>query len=500
MDLHQIFNKVNKIEQKIDTERFGLLNIHIWPIIRVKLLTDLNRLNTSKKRKITFLEIIKKIYDTIIGLFHAKKIQFLDFKKNDKIKKSDIFFLTASSSRRIVIDEKWYDVFIDPLIDVLDKKSLKTITFEYPQNNVFKFPRYHKSRIIYPSIIWIHILAFIKSRIVKIDKNFEVCYNEYCEILKSEDLQQFILSKNKIYFKTLLVNFISTLFYKKLQKIQPKLIILEPYYGIIGRGLCVAGRKLGIITMDLQHGVQGNFHPAYSGYRNVPKSGFNVLPNYFLNWDENDFRRIKSWSSKLITHKPIVLGNVLLEKFLSDNNVSTYFDNIFENSFPFREKTLILITLQWTKFLPDIIKYLIINSPDNYFFLIRFHPTTSSREKKVVRKVLNTINKQNYESLISSNLPLYSLLRNVTVHITEYSSVVIEASYFDVKSIILNKQGLNYYSDYINDGSAYMAESVKDIFSIIENKIGHSCFRDLAGTKSNHEVHINKIINLIDSI
>ena len=83
---------------------------------------------------------------------------------------------------------------------------------------------------------------------------------------------------------------------------------------------------------------------------------------------------------------------------------------------------------------------LISKSPNNYFFWVRFHPNTSIRKAKETKRVLlNYGNK--YDILISNSVPLYTLLRKIDIHITELSTVVIEAKEFGVPSIIMHKSG-----------------------------------------------------------
>ena len=92
---------------------------------------------------------------------------------------------------------------------------------------------------------------------------------------------------------------------------------------------------------------------------------------------------------------------------------------------------------------------------------------------KNVNNTLNKITKQNYEVKNASRLPIFSLLRNIDLHITQYSSVVIEAASFNIKSIVIDDIGKSTYEDYINRGVAFYCENEDQIINLLENLTKH---------------------------
>ena len=102
----------------------------------------------------------------------------------------------------------------------------------------------------------------------------------------------------------------------------------------------------------------------------------------------------------------------------------------------------------------------------------------------------------------ASKLPLPSLLRFMNVHITESSSVVIEAEQFGVPSIVINKISKEYYKNQISSGYAVYANNIQDILLTIE-KMNDKKHQDKYQYPLKHSVDdqeresINKIIELI---
>lgn len=79
-----------------------------------------------------------------------------------------------------------------------------------------------------------------------------------------------------------------------LAAISPKLILVQCYYSVEGWAACAAARQLGIAIIDLQHGVQGPLHEAYTFERDANRK-LTTLPSGFLTWDAGSTRHLSTW-------------------------------------------------------------------------------------------------------------------------------------------------------------------------------------------------------------
>jgi hypothetical protein len=108
---------------------------------------------------------------------------------------------------------------------------------------------------------------------------------------------------------------------KKLSKVQPELVFIVTYYNYIGMSLNLACHRLGIHTIDIQHGVQGNYHVAYGRWYKVPSDGYQLLPYYFWVWSQDEKDVINRWSSSINKkHIPIVGGNNWINMWKDNEN------------------------------------------------------------------------------------------------------------------------------------------------------------------------------------
>ena len=134
----------------------------------------------------------------------------------------------------------------------------------------------------------------------------------------------------------------------------------------------------------------------------------------------------------------------------------------------------IIITLQPSiGGVPNIIKDIVENSQESkFFFWIRLHPRqlNSNTHQSLINMYSNYHNININEA---STIPLPVLMSKMDLHLTGFSSSVYEALYFDVQTILFDKNGLDYFSDMIIDKSVkYFAtvEEIKDYINFSYNK------------------------------
>jgi hypothetical protein len=472
MNSKDIFKIIEKIEANLDLEKFKLYGIDVWPYLRNQLVFQLN--TEIKKGNIKKYNYLQRIWEKITllptGLFNFLKFYIKDNRNNDtSTTECDILFFTTSLAKRMELEEGWYDVFVDPIIDHYSSKNISYRTFESSQRLDFKYPRYRKTKLILPKMLLVYLRSLFLFLTAKTTLDFEITYNQYTYLLVKNGLKKHIKRKHILMIEFLFVYQLSKYFAIQLKKINPKIVFIVSYYGYTGMALCYACNNLKIKSVDIQHGVQGKYHPAYGSFLKIPLTGFNTMPDIFLNWSKTESDIINMWAKNTNNIRSFVIGNPTQQKFLTNNIISEYYDEMFKQHFINKIlKPKVLITLQWGDFIPVTYIKLLEISSDEYFYLIRFHPSTTFKEIKNVKRKLTKINKHIFEIDFPTKLPIYALLRNIDIHITQNSSVVIEAAHFNVKSIVIDKIGAAYYEEYIKNGMAYHYENENQILRMLK--------------------------------
>ncbi|MCK9275953.1 MAG: hypothetical protein M0P57_12775 [Syntrophales bacterium] len=232
-----------------------------------------------------------------------------------------------------------------------------------------------------------------------------------------------------------------------LKKTDPKCVIgIQPDVG-----LCRAGRIHDIPVFDLQHGVIDDGNPWYSEkYRSeTPEKD---LPSGFLCWDESSAAILRKWAPQKGINVEVV-GNPWFVRFLIENPDDSLVREIIHTERIFNNhKPVILVSLQWgldfyykndtfNGVMVDALEKVILETADSYNWLLRLHPVQlRAIKKEEIRNYLeNTFGHlSSVEWGTCSELPLPVLLRQVDLHITDMSSIVVEAGWMGIYSALLN--------------------------------------------------------------
>ncbi|WLH02857.1 hypothetical protein PSH84_12970 [Pseudomonas beijingensis] len=235
---------------------------------------------------------------------------------------------------------------------------------------------------------------------------------------------------------------------KILNLVKPKIVIgIQP-----DLALCRACRLLNVPVYDIQHGVISKDNKWYGDI--LPnKVAVSDLPDGFLCWDRQSAEYLKSWApARGVTIN--VIGHPWFQRFQfpSDNDLLVQ-DALRSSRIFFDEKPIILVALQWglhihyysdidfNKVMCKALESVIKRTHNRYNWLLRLHPIQlTGDEGEYCEAYLD----QEFGGFAgvewhrASLLPLPILLSQASLHITDMSSVVIEASWFGLPSALLN--------------------------------------------------------------
>jgi hypothetical protein len=467
MNAKRVIEIINLIEQEPDIINWKYKDLDFWPILRLEiymaLSIDLMKMSKNNGNA-------SRLKSLITGNLKFPFKYFRDFTKNSNFQKKDVLFLSDGISFTKV-NGKYFEKFIDSLKFEIDNMNLTSLRLD-PFHN-YHTPRFSPSIFIQPFLDLIIINEFLRRRSEnEFDKkNSEIVFS----IFKNHNLSKFNSVVEQAFVKSKLIYKISLYFEKKLKKIQPKIVFVVWYYGVYGASMILACRRLSIPTVDIQHGVQGDLHAAYGSWLNVPKHGYNILPNYFWCWSKDEMNVINKWNNSIENHEAIVGGNVLLEKWNSKE-----YPFVIEFEKVYNQLNLtglnILVTLSPGISTPEVLDNLfkvIADKQYQYNWLIRLHPNMLNEKDKVIAD-LKKYKIKKYVLDEVTMLPLYTILNNTDLHITHSSSTVIEASILRIQSIIVNEYGKELYEKQIKEGVAVVRINPNDILSEIDGILKHN--------------------------
>lgn len=226
-------------------------------------------------------------------------------------------------------------------------------------------------------------------------------------------------------------------------------------YCVIGNqpnvDLCRAGKNKGVRIYDLQHGVISDEHLWYGEKcRNMPA---NDLPDGFLCWDESSAEALRKWAPQKDIDVRVV-GNPWFLRFLvKDSGDSLVQEALITGQIFSNDKPVILVSLQWgldlyynhkgfNGVMVDVLEKTILETADTYNWLLRLHPVQlrgpeKDRVQNYLARTFGHLTSVEWKKCSEIALPI--VLQQVDLHITEHSTVVVEAGWMGIYSALLNR-------------------------------------------------------------
>lgn len=462
MTRFQIVKLLNEIEKKFQVSTWNIDGIDIWPALKTRLFFYNLFINPIKdanpKTKSNDLPILKKIKIAAKQYFKFKTIRF-DL--------ADVMYSEAISHYGEYEDTR-VNKFLYPIEVFLNQhkklKYLRTIYGGKIPDNIYK----RKEVIDIESFALPYHLANAVKRKLNFSKSQETSLNDLEEVFLY--LQKHGLNPAKYYsdFEIFLsslvkeINVYRRIYRKILKQCKPKLILELCYYNAPNYALNLEAKSLKIPTIEIMHGGIGNLHIAYAGWgHSIPKSGYNILPQKIWLWDEETKQILHPWIKQQEYHQIFVAGNPWLDYLMAKE------DNIDLPIFK-QEKKKILFTIQFDQ-IEEYIYDAIQKSPDDYEWWLRMHPRKIYAKDSIINKLkeLKLLDKVNIEE--ANTLPLPTLLKQCTVHISEYSGSIIEAALVGKPSVILSDIGVDTFQLYLDAGIciASISQSSEDLLQKI---------------------------------
>jgi hypothetical protein len=469
-----ILEKILKLENNYPVKTWKVYGFYIWPVIRISYGLKLMRENFLSSENQLSSANSSHTSDAIDIISTSLLNSFKDSTQNQKLnKKYSFVFLNASSTRYFQINKKWYNPFSDSFIKYFEEEGLNSLVLEYPDVN--KIPRYNPSKYIGTGISLMSLNALIEKKIERIDLSLLNKFDEF--------LSEVNLSSEFFLIKILRVYNYSVYFERILKKAKPSLVIVEGFYSYIATGMLLAAKRLGIKCIDVQHGVQSENDFLFSRWDNLPDKGYEVLPDIFWCWSDEEKVNINQWAKSTNLYSAITGGNPVLEINEEDNNAID--DVLFKT-----EDVKILYTHQADFELSQLFIKILKSSPDNWKWYIRFHPQYPEAAERIKEK-LPSLNLKNIVIDKMSELPLPVILREMDLHVTEFSSTVLEAETLGISSIVLSEYGRSLFNKQIEKGIAKYVTSENMFVNIVEGIIEKQS--KAANGNKNHEYFLSGV-------
>ena len=483
MESKEIIKILNEIEEKFPVDKWSVDDLDIWPYIRFRIGSKLSESKSPSQKNILYERYIKNLYK-------YSKNNLKSWLKNKK----NIDFLFVENGVHIAdIKGKYYFTRTDPLRDNIEKSGYKckTIIGGYKVET----PLYNSGEFFQFSLDVMFVLDKVKTYFKKPPLlNYKLeSYSEFINILKQNNIYLEELELKNLLGQVSRIKRIEKYITKRLKKLKPKAVFILCYYSTYGFALVSSCKKLSIPVIDIQHGVQGDLHYAYGSYKKVPKNGFNLHPDIFYVWSDEEKSSLLKWVKG--NTKVFEGGNNFLEMWKDDGNeIVQYYTNMLKEKYLLSKYSkVILYTVDPQNNRDKEIIKAIQNSPSDWFWFVRVHPKRVDMLEYTRKRIGDT--KCGFAIDNIHLLPLYSFFKVCDVHITERSSTIIEAASFGIKSIVTSKYSFERFKRFVDSKKIVYCCEWKEIL-----KCAKGLKRDKDDIKEGKEDDIIKLVKMIEEI
>ena len=434
------------LENRFPVNDWQFDNLHIWPILRIRLFFFLIRKTEFSNSKSAVIPTKKQENKkSALGNRVDKLLSIFNYCSMILSLRSLKYLFVAHDNHRVEHLGKRFNRFFDVLIDRYhiekysmylepDHQDKKTL---YRGKSVYSYTKALKGYLFLRKFKSHDTLHFEGAR-----------FSEFLEFLSQNELtKDFALtnSKEKLtrwynYKAKPRLDFFSII----LAKFNPLQVSVLCYYSEDIMMLLVIANRLGIKTVEMQHGPQSDVHMCYSNWNSIPAHGYDVLPRIFWSWDENSSKIMKRWTNDQGLYTSIVAGHPWFDYWKNQTEMNTSFEYILYSLQPDP------VTLD-KLFHPGVVQ-LIKTTKEKWF--IRLHPRQLG-QLPIIKQHLADLGILNLVVLEqATNDPLPLILSNAKIHVTHYSGTLIEAASLGIKTILFSPIGVHSFSQYINDGAA----------------------------------------------
>ncbi len=445
------------IERRYDVADWTVGGLHVWPILRTQLAARMmarGRVAPSvgPSRRIPAIRDVVRSSKGALG-------------KREAPPTADVVFLSRPTNRQH-LDGAWVDRFFDPIADILGQRGLRTLHLEYRAGSTqYRLPRHRPSWPIRGDVI-----RQLGTAALRVPRSRRLDGHRQLSRHVASEYGIRVPGTTWLTLRAQAVLGVARHFERLLAGVQPKAVMGTCYYSLVGMAMSLAASRAGVPSIDVQHGVTQR-NPAYDGWTRFPTGGYAILPDRFWCWTDHDAAPIERWPAEARSHHSAFVGGhpwvALWET--EQSRTSEYVEQIDR----MRGGALnVLVTLTWSSGWSDALKAIVRGAPASWRWWIRLHPTMEGARPQIARWCADNVAERAFVAQ-PTDLPLPLLLRRADVHLTHNSSVVQEATAVGTPSVMIDRRGLDVYTDDLASGWAQFAEAPEAVYAAL----GDQCLR-----------------------
>ncbi len=460
MNRPETFDAINRLEQRFPVAEWSARGVRIWPLARAALSgrSFSGYVEARKHGPKPRYERGRALLEMAGTKLRSRGADLRDRSHRASTREHhDVVILGVTEAvGRVWVETGWYDRLSDPFRELLAKRGLTSL--HLAPGRQFRVPRQYPCRYVQPALD-LASLRTLRPPWPPGDLHLPG-FDQLESTARREGLDTTDISLPLFSRQIRLLWGTAEAYEALLLRAEAKAAFVVSY-GLSSMAFNLACARLGIPSIEIQHGVQGPLHWAYSRWSALPPGGYDLLPESYWVWGSEEAAVIEDWAEPAFPrHRAVPGGNLWLDSWRQGSSAAV--KGADEEVRAAKERSPgdrhVLIPLHRALAGRSSLEPFVaaIAARPSWRWWIRSHPGMSSGEVTRAKRILSEVPGARVE-LESSELPLYAVLRHVDAVATMASSVVIEAAAMGVPSAITDADLGEQYAGEISAGWALLA-------------------------------------------
>jgi hypothetical protein len=482
---------LNEIESRFPVQEWRARDIDLWPSYRIRLFgAAIDSALLSEQKSITRWEKARRlIWRVNRTLMRVPLARLRDMSGNAHVQAGTQAILFSDGMSFTRLGDTWFDRIMDPLAEAYGAKNEAVLKLTLLSEA--HVPRWMPSVFVQPALDRVKFLApYLEKPALELPAFEEVV--TFARTRFGADVP----SRDWLARQSARLDGLANWFGRIMARTGARHGFVNTWYSLEGMAFVLAARRAGIVSIDMQHGMQGPHHVAYASWLGAPGAGYTTMPREFWVWTDEAAETINRWSGQTSTHRAHVSGNPWFDTWRNDGNdlVLRYLAAARSLRNP-AGRCHVLVTLSWginQEETDKIIRAAKQSGPDIIWWW-RLHPVEAHRRAEFAA-MLAREGLDGSQVGIVTDLPLYAVIRAADVTVAHSSTSIQEAADFGVPSVVTSDYGADLHAGLICAGIVVQATSdvaIAQAVNDLARKVG--TFQQATLESSRMELHMDRL-------
>ncbi|HXI13975.1 MAG TPA: hypothetical protein VNM92_15225 [Thermoanaerobaculia bacterium] len=385
--------------------------------------------------------------------------------------RADVVFLSYSVGTQPVVAGRCVDPLLTPYVELVKAEGKRARVWETSPFGDYNLPRTTPSALIEPIMLVPRIASQVLPPPPPSDEVLPA-FDEFVQFARASGVSFRYAQRKSLRRDIASVRWLGAIFEFLLRRVQPVIGFVADN-GLREQAFCLACSRLGVTSVEIQHGVQRELHPAFSYWSAIPSGGYATRPDRFWCWEQADADVINRWTAADGSNAAVAGGDPWL-KMWQDRlwgpaaELDAEFSALKEATDAPQHALVALSSVG--ELFPEALLEVLKNPPSGWRFWIRLHPVNQKACRLEADQVLRQLGYSRSLTDYTTRLPLFLLLRHMDCQIVvNISTVIRQAAAMGVPSIACGDvdQARQFYNTEVSEGLLATANSGDELAALL---------------------------------